>query len=210
MTDGTRVLLERGRTWVFASALDHPGWARRGKGEDASLRALADYEDRYRRAVGDLCLAGAADRLVVVEDLPGTATTDFGAPDARAEADLEPVTAADAERLVTALDRCWAALDAAVAAAPAELPKGPRGGGRDRDPIREHVREAERSYGRTIGVRLPPRTPWPEQREALRQGVRAQVGVTDRETGWPVRYWVRRAAWHVLDHAWELEDKSRT
>ena len=27
-------------------------------------------------------------------------------------------------------------------------------------------------------------------------------------THWPVRYAIRRAAWHVLDHAWELEDRS--
>jgi hypothetical protein len=24
---------------------------------------------------------------------------------------------------------------------------------------------------------------------------------------WPPRYVVRRAAWHVLDHAWEIEDR---
>jgi len=205
--DETRVLLERGKTWVFASALDHAGWARRGKGEDAALQALADYEDRYRLVVGDLCPAGAGDRLVVVQEVPGTATTDFGAPDGKGEADLEPVDRAVADRLVVVLDACWDHLDEAVAGAPAELAKGPRGGGRDRDGIRDHVREAERGYGRTIGVRVPPRTPWSEQREALRQGVRADVGV-QRDTGWPVRYWARRAAWHVLDHAWELQDKA--
>ena len=53
-----------------------------------------------------------------------------------------------------------------------------------------------------------PGTPWPEQRDALRQGVLAAVDAPRRETGWPVRYWVRRAAWHVLDHAWEIEDKT--
>jgi hypothetical protein len=25
---------------------------------------------------------------------------------------------------------------------------------------------------------------------------------------WPPRYAVRRFAWHVMDHAWEIEDKS--
>jgi hypothetical protein len=24
---------------------------------------------------------------------------------------------------------------------------------------------------------------------------------------WTARYFVRRAAWHVLDHAWEIEDR---
>ena len=55
-----------------------------------------------------------------------------------------------------------------------------------------------------IGVRVPPRTPWPEQREALAAAVRA--GAPDAT--WPLRYAVRRFAWHVLDHAWEIEDKS--
>jgi hypothetical protein len=26
-------------------------------------------------------------------------------------------------------------------------------------------------------------------------------------TRWPLPYLVRRTAWHVLDHAWEVEDK---
>jgi hypothetical protein len=28
------------------------------------------------------------------------------------------------------------------------------------------------------------------------------------EKGWPQRYAARRVAWHVLDHAWEMEDKT--
>ncbi len=28
------------------------------------------------------------------------------------------------------------------------------------------------------------------------------------EKGWPVRYATRRLAWHVLDHAWEIEDRT--
>ena len=27
------------------------------------------------------------------------------------------------------------------------------------------------------------------------------------DTRWPMRYAARRIAWHVLDHAWEIEDK---
>ena len=26
--------------------------------------------------------------------------------------------------------------------------------------------------------------------------------------GWPHRYAARRIAWHVLDHAWEMEDRA--
>ena len=37
---------------------------------------------------------------------------------------------------------------------------------------------------------------------------RASAGAAPLPGGWPVRYAFRRIAWHVLDHAWEIEDKS--
>jgi hypothetical protein len=53
-------------------------------------------------------------------------------------------------------------------------------------------------------VRVPPRTPWEEQRAALSAALRAGApGGT-----WTARYAVRRTGWHVMDHAWEIEDKS--
>ena len=33
-------------------------------------------------------------------------------------------------------------------------------------------------------------------------------GQRPTDTAWPVRYAARRIAWHVLDHAWEIEDRS--
>lgn len=196
----TPVYLESGRTWTFASAVDWPGWSRRGKGEAAALEALADYADRYTAAVGEKVTAD----FEVVGQLPGSPTTDFGAPDAVGDWDRTPVGSEEAARLATLLDRIWTAFDAAVATSAAELTKGPRGGGRDRDGIVSHVREAERSYGRKFDVRVPPRTPWPEQRAEILTAIRA--GSVDG-TKWPLRYAVRRTAWHVLDHAWEIEDK---
>jgi len=170
----TRTVLEVGRTWTFASALDWPGWCRRGKGP---------------RVVGRV---------------PGTATTDFGAPDARGEWDDEPLPPAEAARFAGLLDASWQAFDGVVAGAPQELRKGPRGGGRDRDRIVDHLRESERSYGRTVGVRLPPRTPWAEQRAAILGALQAGAP----EGRWTARYACRRFAWHVLDHAWEIEDRT--
>jgi len=196
-----RVCLETGRRWTFASALDWPGWCRRGKGEEAALEALAAYAERYRAVVGTAFRPGP---LTVVGAVPGTATTEFGAPDARGPWDDEPMPAAERRRQIELLEACWRRLDDVVAGAPAAQRRGPRGGGRDRDPIAEHVREAERSYLRMLGRRLPPGTPWPEQREALAALVREGAP----EARWPLRYAVRRAAWHVLDHAWEIEDKS--
>jgi hypothetical protein len=198
---GTAVYYEVGSKRVFAGAVDWPGWGRFGKDEESALDALLAYEPRYAAAV-PLHVRGGAPH--VVGRVRGGASTDFGAPEAYAPGDEEPVDGVEAGRLADVLAACWGAFDAAVARAPAELPKGPRGGGRDRDQIVDHVREAERSYGRKLGPRVPPRTPWDEQRAVLLDAVRA--GAPDG--AWPVRYAVRRFAWHVLDHAWEVEDKS--
>lgn len=191
----TRVYLETGRTWVFAVALDWPGWARRGKGEEAALEQLLAYAPRYAEAVPSFAPA----EPVVVGRVAGGSTTDFGAPEA-----VTPWEGTDdLPRLLGVVQDCWAAFDAAVAASPAELVKGPRGGGRDRDPMVDHVREAERAYLRKAGVAVPPRTAWAEQRQAFAAGVTAGPAVA----AWPVTYACRRIAWHVLDHAWELQDR---
>ena len=192
----TDVYLEQGRTWTFACAVDWPGWARRGKGDQAALEELLAYADRYAAVVDGF----EPGELRVVGRVPGSATTDFGAPDASGPWDDAP---ADAERLATVLQACWTAFDRAVAAASPVLRKGPRGGGRDRDDVVRHVQEAERSYGRKLGVAVPPRTPWPEQRAAFLAAVAAGAP----GASWPLPYAVRRFAWHVLDHAWEVEDK---
>ena len=196
----TDVYLEVGAKKVFACAVDWPGWCRAARTEDAALAALLSYSDRYRAAVPWF----APDDLRVVGRLPGNATTDFGAPDARGPWDDAPLAEGEPDRLADVLAATWTAFDAVVAGAPAELRKGPRGGGRDRDAVVDHVREAERSYGRAYGVRVPPRTPWVEQRATVLAAVRAGAP----GGSWPLRYAVRRSAWHVLDHAWEVEDKS--
>jgi len=201
VTPPTRVVLELGRAWVFASALDWPGWCRRGQGERAALDALLDAADRFRLVAGPGFQPGD---LQVVDRLPGNATTDFGAPGAISALDAEPLDVATSARVVELLEAGWRRFDGAVAGAPALLPKGPLGGGRDRDGIVEHVREAERTYGRKVGVRVAPRTPWPAQRAEIAAGLAAGAP----GGAWPVRYGVRRMAWHVLDHAWELEDKT--
>lgn len=197
----TRVSLELGSRWVFAVALDWPGWCRRGEGEQAALDALLDYADRYATVVGPGFAPG---ELHVVGRVSGSSTTDFGAPGATGEWDDEPLPPAEAARLTGLLGACWRAFDAVLASAPAELTKGPRGGGRDRDATADHVREAERSYARRIGARVPPRTSWAEQRAVVVDALLASAP----GGSWTARYACRRIAWHVLDHAWEIEDKS--
>lgn len=156
MGETTRVYLEVGKTWVFAAALDWPGWCRRGRGEEAAIDTLLDYADRYAPVAGDGFALG---ELSVVGRVTGTMSTDFGAPDAHGPWDDEPLSPAEAARQAGLLDASWRYFDRVVHDSPAELRKGPRGGGRDRDGIADHVREAERSYGRKVGPRVPPRTP---------------------------------------------------
>jgi len=46
-------------------------------------------------------------------------------------------------------------------------------------------------------------------RSAILEAVRTRTfGSPPRSERWPARYAIRRIAWHVLDHAWEIEDKS--
>jgi len=216
-TVGTPVYLEVGAKKAFACALDWPGWARSGRTQDAALRALADYADRYRPIAEEAGMRfprSVGDTLEVVERLPGSATTDFGAPDATAGADADTLTKAKAERLARLVEGSWTVFDRVVAETPAELRKGPRGGGRDRDKMVEHVLGAEVAYARKIGLKLPQPDlgdagAVAEVRAAVLDVLRsARSAAPDLEKGWPYRFAARRIAWHVLDHAWEMQDRT--
>ena len=195
----TRIYLEEGASSVFAVALDWPGWCRRAKTPDLAIEALDDYAPRYAKIVTTGFTAG---RFEVVGTLKGDGTTDFGAPNKSGPWDDVELSAKELHRRVSVLSQCWRYFDSVVATAPSALRKGPRGGGRDRDQVAAHVREAERAYARKIGARLPPRTAWPEQRTAICDALREATS-----GAWPKSYAMTRIAWHVVDHAWEIEDK---
>ena len=74
-------------------------------------------------------------------------------------------TAAEADRLARLVEAAWTVLDRVAAAAPAELRKGPRGGGRDRDKMVGHVVEADWDYAREMGLRATQ--PDPDDRAAI-------------------------------------------
>jgi hypothetical protein len=213
----TDVYLEVGSKRVFACALAWPGWCRAGRSEELALEALAAYVPRYRvvaERAGVRFPKSAGDRLRVVERLPGSATTDFGAPGEAAGGDQEPVSAAAAARAAKLLTASWAVFDQVAADAPAELRKGPRGGGRDRDRVVEHVLGAETSYARKLGVKhRQPAVDDAKAIAALRAAIAGALqapseGRPPVEKGWPPRYAARRIAWHALDHAWEMQDRS--
>jgi hypothetical protein len=217
-TGSTAVYLEIGQKRVFACALAWPGWCRSGKSEEQALDTLAAYAERYAivaHQAGVDFPSIQRDDFEIVERLPGSAGyTDFGAPGAVARRDLEPLTGQEAERFLALLRASWVRFDRIAAAAPAELRKGPRGGGRDRDEVIDHVLGAEAAYARKVGAkqRQPARDDAPAIM-ALRDAMVTALGAAAAGTplppaAWPPRYAVRRMAWHILDHAWEMEDRT--
>jgi len=219
------VYLEVGKVRTLAGAVAWPGWCRSGRDEAAALQALLAYGARYARMLGAAGIAFRApddgSAFAVVEQLAGNVTTDFGAPAIAPTADAQPVGDAELAHFEHLLRACWGALDATVeAAAGKTLQKGPRGGGRDLDAIAQHVQESEVSYLARLAWKLPKDATGAsagEQRERSRQAVLDALGAATRGEVpargprggaiWTPRYFVRRVAWHVLDHTWEIEDR---
>jgi hypothetical protein len=202
--------METGSKRVFASAADWPGWSRSGKNEQTALENLALYAPRYGR-VAKLARADFASQVTdfnIVERISGNATTDFGAPGVFAKDEARPMNAKETQRMCALVEACWKYLDQVRANAPAELRKGPRGGGRDPRQIFDHVLGAEMEYAKRIGTRLkqPDGGDGPAVKE-FRKAILDSFGNPNREERWPVAYGARRTAWHALDHAWEMEDR---
>jgi hypothetical protein len=158
----------------------------------------------------------------VTKEVEGNATTDFGAIGVIPSEDTRPMNAGDLERFQALLRACWQTLEgAAVAAAGKELLKGPRGGGRELDGILRHVLESQAAYLGSIGIKFKVNMSADALGElrccsqAVLDGLAASARGKLPERGprggvyWPARYFVRRLAWHVLDHAWEIEDRAR-
>ena len=214
------VYLEKGSKRTFAGAIEWPGWCRSGRDDASALEALFAYGPRYAKALVHSKLGFTApsspSRLEVVERLTGNATTDFGAPDTSPRVDRDRIGDADLRRFESVLESSWSALDAAGRnARGTELTTGPRGGGRDVAKILEHVIGAEESYLRMIGGKIENNArgdPDAERKAVLRTlETTARDGVPPSPRGgkrWTPRYFVRRSAWHVLDHAWEIEDRT--
>lgn len=219
------VYLEIGKKRSFAGAVDWPGWARSGRDEQSALQALLDYAPRYAHVLQaaqiDFAVPTGVPDFSVVERVDGNSTTDFGAPDVGPSSDLRPVDDAELARFQALLKAYWQAFDSAVrAAAGKELRKGPRGGGRDLDSIVQHVLGADAAYLARLawkfkqGESADPGQELARTRQAILEGLAASVRGETPQQGprggaiWPPRVFVRRTAWHVLDHAWEIEDRS--
>lgn len=219
------VYLEVGKSKTFATALDWPGWCRGRRDEAAALQALYDYAPRYAHALQATRLGfrfpSDASALLLVERQTGNSATDFGVPNLTLSRDTQPVTPFELQRWQVVLQACWQVFDSAVQAAAGRiLTKGPRGGGRDLTKIVQHVVGADAGYISSLGGKL-------EQSDqddltqaityvretiltALASSVCGEFPARGPRGGlrWTPRYFVRRLAWHELDHAWEIEDRA--
>jgi len=222
-----RVYCEEGARRTFVMALDWPGWGRAARTTEAALEAFEAYAPRYAPVATAAGLdpparvgAGAGEggfTVDVVARVPGNATTDYGAPGVVPPLDADGWTGdawrdGEVQRATALLEAAWAYLDQAVAAAPASLRKGPRGGGRDRDAVLEHVLSTEPAYARKAGLRGPAptdRAGHDALRAELLTVLRAGEGRAPAASGWPAPDAVRRLARHALDHAGEIEDRAQ-
>lgn len=221
MANDMRVMLEIGpkRKKVVAVAPDWPGLARGAKTEEAALERLRSYVLRYAPVAKLAGMEAEFDAITdvdVVEHYPGTGSTDFwGISFAFSSIDKQAMSGDELERELTLMQACWAFFDDVRSRVSAELQKGPRGGGRDRDQIVRHIFANERDWAKGLGVHTPDDALLTSEglkahRDAYCQAVRDYHAQGKLAGKWPLRYLIRHTAYHTLDHAWEMEDKDLT
>ncbi len=216
-----RTVLERGPKGkkAVAFAVDWPGWSRGAKTLDHAQETLELFRQRYRSIAVEAGMADefdAAGPLEIVEDKVGTGSTDFwGISFSPSSFEPEPMDDIEIERKIRLLKACWTFFDGVAARVSAEMRKGPRGGGRDRDQIIRHtIRTESEDFAKRVGLRIPEGAALtPEglvtHRETYVAAMRAyNAGEGKRMRSWTLPFLIRHSAYHVLDHAWEMEDKN--
>ena len=191
------------------------------KTPELALELLESYRDRYRPVA---VAAGMADEfdtagpLDVVEKRVGTGSTDFWAISFSPSAfEHEPMDDKELDHKIALLRACWQFFDAVATRVSAEMRKGPRGGGRDRDQIVRHtIRTESEDFAKRLGLRVPEGgalTPKAlrDYRETYVAAMRAyNAGEGKRMRSWNLPFLIRHSAFHAMDHAWEMEDKDLT
>lgn len=217
------VQIEQGQKRSIAYAVEWPGWCRIGRDEAAALQTLLRYGERYARVVSHAQVGFVAPpdeaALRVVERVPGNTDTDFGVPVVITDADRRPWDEAERHRTTKILRAYWRAFDRAVEHAQGKkLRLGPRGGGRELAAIMRHVADADAGYLKRLAQKPPklqddPHGDIERTREAIEDALTRVLTEELPAQGprggkvWTPRYFVRRVGLHVLDHAWEIEDR---
>ena len=221
MADEIRVMLEMGPKGkkVVAVAPDWPGLERGAKTGEAAIERLLSYLPRYAtvaKLAGMDAEFAAITTVDVVEQYPGTGSTDFwGISFAFSGIDRQAMSSEALERELTLMRACWAFFDDVRSRVSAEMQKGPRGGGRDRDHIVRHTVATEQDWAKKIGVLTPEGAMLTEEglkahRDLYRKAIQVFHSQGKMARTWPLRYLIRHTAYHTLDHAWEMEDKDLT
>src|SRR5512143_2249423 len=144
---------------VVAVAPDWPGLERGATTGEAAIERLLSYVPRYVKVTKLVGMEAAFATIAVVdvvEHYPGTGSTDFwGISFAFSSIDQQAMSGETLERELTLMRACWAFFDEVRSRVSAEMQRGPRGGGRDRDRIVRHTFAAELDWAKKLGVRTP-------------------------------------------------------
>lgn len=229
MANHIRVTLEIGPKgkMVAAVAPDWPGLQRGAKTGEAAIERLLSYVPRYatvaKLAGMEAAFASAPAAVTgvdVVDQYAGTGSTDFwGISFAFSSIDRQAMSAEALERELTLMRACWEFFEDVRSRVSAELQRGPRGGGRDRDRIVRHTLANELDWAKKLGLPASALTPedtllageaLDAHHDAYCNAIRTLHSQGKMARTWPLRYLIRHTAYHTLDHAWEMEDKDLT
>ena len=224
MADHIRVTLEFGPKGkkVVAVAPDWPGLERGAASGEAAIERLLAYVPRYApvtKLAGMEATFASRPVVDVVERYTGPGSTDFwGISFGFSGIDQQAISDQALERELTLLRACWSFFDEVRSRVSAELQRGPRGGGRDRDQIVRHIFANEQNWAKGLGVLTPDDAMLTGEgmnahRDAYCHAIRdyhSQGKPAGKVAKWPLRYLIRHTAFHTLDHAWEMEDKDLT
>ena len=202
---------------TFVWAVDWPGWCRSGKDRDLAIASLLDHAGRYAKVAktAGLDFPDVDDAtLRTVESVEGNGGTEFGVPSRITKSDARTVTRGRGRapgkpgrgRLDGLRPRGREAPPTAAQGTPRRRPRH-RQGGRPRHRGRQRLRPRDRPQ---VQAAQPGRS---SRRRAERKAVldvlrQPSDGSPLADRRWTLRYAARRIAWHALDHAWEIEDRT--
>ena len=197
--------------------MDWPGLDRWGTSEEDALGKLSAYlpgTPASRNGPGWAPRSRGRATWRSWSACPASSSTDFwGIAHVPSQIEREVLAPADLERRLDLLRACWAYFDDVAARVSPELRPGAAAAGAARDQIVRHVYGTEPAQllaqGRVrteLDVVLTPGG-LAAHRQAYLDAIRAYNAEGRPARSWPIQFLVRRTAQHVMDHAWEMEDR---